>query len=110
MTYDSTRHRIVLYEGPPGKDTDAVPGGLFLYDAGANKWELSSVVGGPVASYPPPHGRLSLDYDPQTDTFVATELALPYSLQVWELKGSALGVLDTPQSSSQPQLQPLRVP
>lgn len=90
MTYDSTRHRIVLFEGAPGKGSDGPAGGLFLYDASANKWELSSVAGGPIASYPPPHGRLTLDYDPQTDTFVATELALPYAVQVWELKGSAL--------------------
>lgn len=95
MTYDSTRHRIVLFEGAPGKAVDGSPGGLFLYDASANKWELRSVTGGPIASYPPPHGRLSLDYDAQTDTFVATELAVPYSLQVWELKGSALNGVET---------------
>jgi hypothetical protein len=97
MTYDATRHRIVLYEGPPEKISDGVQGGLFLYDATTNRWELSSVAGGPVPGYPPPHGRLSLDYDPQTDTFVATELALPYALQVWELKGSALSPSETPQ-------------
>jgi hypothetical protein len=93
MTYDSTRKRVVLYEGPPGKNGDVIPGGLYFYDAGTNRWELSTVQGGPIPSSPEgghAHGRLSLDYDPKSDTFVATELGLGYSLQVWELKGTAL--------------------
>src|SRR5271166_4157186 len=105
MAYDSTRHRVVLYEGPLGKITDGVSGGLYLYDAGANKWELTSVQGGPIPSSPPDvaaHGRLSLDYNPEADVFVATELSLPYSLQVWELKGSAL----RPREVSQPAAKP----
>jgi hypothetical protein len=92
MTYDSTRNRIVLYEGPAEKSVDGIPGGgLFLYDAGANKWEKASVPGGPIPSSPGPeraHGRLSIDYDSKTDTFVATELGPGYTLQTWELKGS----------------------
>ena len=91
MTYDSTRHQVVLYEGPPGKVGDQAPGGLYLYDAGTNKWERSAVRGGPIPSGGVAHGRLSLDYDPQSDTFVVTELAVPYGLQTWELRGSALG-------------------
>lgn len=91
MTYDSKRKRIVLYEGPPGKKADETTGGLYLYDPSANKWERSAVEGGPRPSSPEggvAHGRLSLDYDPKTDTFVATELGPGYSLQVWELKGT----------------------
>lgn len=93
MTYDSRRHQIVLYEGPPGTVTNGVRGGLYLYDAGTNRWTLTKVDGGPVPSSPAgaAHGRLSLDYDPDTDTFVATEVGQGYSLQVWELKGEALG-------------------
>jgi hypothetical protein len=93
MTYDSTRGRIVLYEGPPGKSDDGTIGGLYLYDAGANRWELGTVPGGPIPSSPGAehaHGRLSLEYDPKSDTFVATELGPSYSLEVWELKGTAL--------------------
>lgn len=100
MTYDSKRHRVVLCEGPLGKITDGVPGGLYLYDAGANKWELTSVPGGPIPSSPPDvaaHGRLSIDYDSLTDTFVATEVGLPHAVQVWELKGSALDQHDASQ-------------
>jgi hypothetical protein len=97
MTYDSLRNRVVLYEGPPEKLKDSVTGGLFLYDAGANKWELSSVEGGPVPTSPEgghAHGRLSLAFDPKTDTFVATELGPGYALQVWELKGVAINPPD----------------
>jgi len=93
MTYDSRRNRIVLYEGPPEKVKGGLAGGLFLYDAGANNWVLTPVQGGPVPSSPEgghAHGRLSLDFDPKTDTFVATELGPGYALQVWELKGAAL--------------------
>ena len=95
MTYDSTRNRIVLYEGPAGKAADGTVGGLYLYDAGANQWELRPVPGGPAPSSPGPeraHGRFSIDYDPKTDTFVATELGPGYTLQTWELKGTALNI------------------
>lgn len=95
MTYDSTRNRVVLYEGRPEKTVGNIPGGLYTYDAGANKWELTEVRGGPTPSSPdnsPAHGRLSLDYDSKTDTFVATELGPGYSLQVWELRANALNM------------------
>ena len=92
MTFDSTRHDIVLYEGPLGVVTDGIPGGLYTYDAGTNRWTLTSVTGGPVptteTTSPVCHGRISLAYDPQTDTFVATELgASSYALYSWELPG-----------------------
>jgi len=95
MTYDSTRHVSVLYEGPLGVVTDGIPGGLYLYDAGANQWTLTSVTGGPVpttdSTSPVSHGRLSLGYDPQTDTFMATELgASNYVLYAWELPGTSI--------------------
>lgn len=92
MTYDSRRNRVVLYEGPPEK-IEGFAGGLYLYDAGKNKWELSPVQGGPIPTSPGPehaHGRLSLAYDAKTDTFVATEVGPGYALQTWELKGAAL--------------------
>ena len=96
MTYDSQRHLMVLDEGPLGVVTSGIPGGLYVYDVGANTWTLTTVQGGPIPTTqtccPPSHGRISMAYDSQTDTFVATELALPYALQVWELKGSALGI------------------
>ncbi|HVI11156.1 MAG TPA: hypothetical protein VND65_22940 [Candidatus Binatia bacterium] len=81
MAYDSSRHKIVLYEGPDH---------LYLYDPEADTWELRVIPGGPVPSGGVAHGRLSLDYDSKNDMFVATELALPYALQTWELKGAAL--------------------
>lgn len=93
MTYDSKRGRVVLFEGPPEKVADKARGGIYLYDAGAKNWEHITVDGGPIPSSPSggkAHGRLSFDYDPRTDTFVATELGSGYSLQTWELKGSAL--------------------
>ena len=93
MAYDCTRRRVVLYEGPPGKDADGIVGGLYLYDSAANQWKLRVIPGGPTATSPSgsvAHGRLSLDYDPATDTFVATELAAPYGIEVWELKASVL--------------------
>jgi hypothetical protein len=96
MTFDTKRGLIVLYEGPPEDGSAKPAGALYFYDAGANTWELSAIKAGPIPSSPEggrAHGRLSLDYDPKTDTFVATELGSGYSLQVWELKGSAL---DTP--------------
>jgi hypothetical protein len=93
MTYDSTRHVSVLYEGPLGVLTDGIPGGLYLYDAGSNVWTLTSVAGGPVptteTTNPVCHGRLSIAYDSLTDTFVATELGpLAYVLYAWELPGT----------------------
>lgn len=92
MTYDSTRHHIVLYEGPVAKASAGVLGGLYVYDVGTNTWELTSVAGGPVPTSPADqaHGRLSLAYDPARDTFVASELAVPYGIAVWELKGAEL--------------------
>jgi hypothetical protein len=98
MTYDSTRARVVLFEGRPEKLAGRTAGGLYVYDAALNTWELSAVPGGPISSSPEgseAHGRLSLDYDPKTDTFVATELGAGYSLQVWELKGTALDHTNT---------------
>ncbi len=93
MTYDSTRHVSVLYEGPLGVVTDGIPGGLYLYDAGSNVWTLTSVAGGPIptteTTNPVCHGRLSIAYDSLTDTFVATELGpLAYVLYAWELPGT----------------------
>ena len=95
MTFDSTRHVSVLYEGPLGVVTDGVPGGLYLYDAGSNSWTLTSVTGGPVptteTTNPVCHGRLSMAYDSVTDTFVATELgSLAYVLYAWELPGTSI--------------------
>jgi len=95
MTYDLTRHVTILYEGPLGVVTDGIPGGLYSYDAGVNRWTLTSVPGGPTPTTetlnPPCHGRLSLAYDPQTDTFVATELGPGlYALYVWELPGTSI--------------------
>jgi len=92
MTYDSTRHLLVLYEGPLGVVTDGIPGGLYTYDVTLNRWTLTSVAGGPVptteTTTPVCHGRISLAYDPQSDTFVATELgSSAYALYVWELPG-----------------------
>jgi hypothetical protein len=102
MTYDSTRDRVVLYEGPPEKSADGAQGGLFIYDAGANRWEKTAVSGGPIPSSPGPehaHGRLSIGYDSKTDTFVATELGPGYTLQTWELRGSALKARKTGEGS-----------
>jgi len=93
MTYDSIRGRVVLYEGPPEKLGQGVIGGLYIYDAGTNKWELSTVQGGPIPSSPGgerAHGRLSLAHDFKSDTFVATELGSGYALQTWELKGTGV--------------------
>ena len=95
MTFDSTRHVSVLYEGPLGIVTDGIPGGLYLYDAGSNSWTLTSVNGGPIptteTTAPVCHGRLSIAYDPLTDTFVATELGpLAYVLYAWELPGTSI--------------------
>lgn len=93
MTYDSKRNRIVLYEGPPEKVDYGIPCGLYIYDVGANKWHSSGVQGGPIPSSLGPeraHGRLSLAYDPKSDTFVATEVGPGYALQTWELKGAVL--------------------
>lgn len=90
MTYDCTHRRVVLYEGPPGKSMDGIVGGLYLYDSATNQWERRAIPGGPGPSGSVAHGRLSLDYDPSTDTFVATELAPPYGIAVWELKASVL--------------------
>lgn len=93
MTYDSTRQLSVLYEGPLGVITDGIPGGLYTYDAGTNRWTLTSVKGGPIptseTTNPVCHGRISMAYDSQTDTFVITELGpSAYSLYSWELPGS----------------------
>ena len=91
LTYDSVRGRVVLYEGPPEEVVQRVTGGLYIYDAGTNKWELSPVEGGPIPSSPGAegaHGRLSLAHDFKTDTFVAIELGAGYALQTWELKGT----------------------
>lgn len=93
MTYDSIRNRVVLYEGPPERLGSGITGGLYLYDAGANRWDLSELQGGPIPSSPGAegaHGRLSLAHDFKTDTFVATELGPGYALQTWELKGTAV--------------------
>jgi hypothetical protein len=107
MTYDSIRRRIVLYEGPPEKSGQAGTGGFYIYDAGANRWELSAIQGGPVPSSPGAeraHGRLSLAHDFKSDTFVATELGAGYALQTWELKGTAIypaeAALATPERKS----------
>jgi hypothetical protein len=107
MTYDSIRRRIVLYEGPPEKSGQAGTGGFYIYDAGANRWELSAIQGGPVPSSPGAeraHGRLSLAHDSESDTFVATELGAGYALQTWELKGTAIypaeAALATPERKS----------
>lgn len=97
MTYDPAMNRVVLYQGPPGRGPDGSLGGLFLFDAGVGKWETITVPGGPIPSSPGPargHGRLSMDYDPETDTFVATELGAGYTLQTWELRGSVLRALN----------------
>lgn len=95
MAYDSTRHVSVLYEGPLGVVTDGIPGGLFMYDAGLNLWTLTSVTGGPIptslTTTPPCHGELTLAYDPQSDTFLATELgSASFVLYSWELPGSSV--------------------
>jgi len=93
LVYDQALNRVVLYEGPPGKGADGSVGGLFLFDASTSKWESVTIPSGPVPSSPGPehaHGRFSMDYDPKNDTFVATELGPGYTLQTWELKGSAL--------------------
>jgi hypothetical protein len=87
LAYDSTRGHVVLYEGPPETIMGRNNGGLFVYDAGKNRWLQFNIPGGPIPSNSIAHGRLSLEYDPKNDVFIATELGPGFSLQVWELKG-----------------------